>query len=141
MQWRLGAARRIQALIFLLSHRLDASRHFLTDFDKFRTVSDIYTLRINLEVKFLLKILINLTFSTLIKYLTLWSCSHLKTLHITDAFKKEEPMALFNLPLHHWLRSFFTSCPTVKNLKHNMLKVANIREKPVAFLSLLLSPH
>ena len=32
MQWRLGAARRIQALIFLLSHRLDASRHFLANF-------------------------------------------------------------------------------------------------------------
>ena len=32
MQWRLGAARRIQALPFLLSHKLDASRHFLANF-------------------------------------------------------------------------------------------------------------
>ena len=31
MQWRLGAARRIQALIFLLGHRLDASRHFFAN--------------------------------------------------------------------------------------------------------------
>ena len=32
MQWRLGVARRIQALIFLLSHRLEPSRHFLANF-------------------------------------------------------------------------------------------------------------
>ena len=32
MWWRLGVARRIQALIFLLIHKLDASRHFLANF-------------------------------------------------------------------------------------------------------------
>ena len=32
MQWMLGAARCIQALIFLFRHRLDASRHFLASF-------------------------------------------------------------------------------------------------------------
>ena len=76
MQWWLGVARRIQALIFLLSHWLDASRHFLANFlvilnciwhlnftDFFR--SESFALDSNNKPS------PNLFFSSLIKYLTL----------------------------------------------------------------------
>ena len=78
MQWRLGAARCIQALIFLFSHRLDASRHFLANFlvifDHIRHLSFTECFGgkgVALDYNNDLQTLSNFSFFSFIRYLTL----------------------------------------------------------------------
>ena len=106
MQWRLGVTRRIQALLFLLSRRLDTSRHSLVNFLVISghiwhlNFTDCFGGGFALDFKNDLhcKLSPN-SFSFPIIYFTLGHISHLQMLYITNVSSEEE-QALFNLPLH-----------------------------------------
>ena len=87
MQWRLSAARCIQAFISLLIHRL-----------AIWNMSDMRTSLIVMETMFLFQISItahkpfpNLYVFSFIRYLSLGCVLHLQTLYITNDPSKEEP--------------------------------------------------
>ena len=106
MQQRLGAAKHIQALIFLLSSKLDASWYFLANFlvilnrilhlnftDGFGEKS--LTLDSDNGLQILSKPLLFLFYQVFL----LGSSSHLQTLYITNSSSEEEPRQF--LICHH----------------------------------------
>ena len=99
MQWRLGAARRIQALIFSTqsqARRIQAlfSKIF-SDFGPYLTFkrhSSFRKKKVQLQIPITAyKSSSKLYFSSLIRYLALGQVSHLQTLYITNVFSEEEP--------------------------------------------------
>ena len=108
MWWRLGMARRIQALIFLLSHRLDTSRHFSANFlvilDHIRLLSSTdcfggkcFALNPNNSLQILSKPLVFLS------YQVFFTRTHIALANAVyhQCLQRRRPQALFNLPLHH----------------------------------------
>ena len=101
MEWRLDSARLIQALIFLLRQRLDASRHFLANF--LVILDDILHLNFTdcfWRQRFCFKFQKtaykpspNFSFSSFISYLTL---GRISPMHLA-----KKAQALFDLQLHH----------------------------------------
>ena len=107
MQWRLGAAKGIQALIFVLSHRLDSSRHFSANFfvisnrirllnstDCFR--GECFALDSNNSVQIFSKPL------AFLSHQVFFTQTHIPLANAVQCFQRRRAQALFNLPLHYW---------------------------------------
>ena len=108
MQWRLGAARRIWALNFLLSRRLNASRHFLANFlvvvDYFLHLNftDCFggkglALDSNNDLQILFKPLLLLSHQ--VSYIRMCIAPANAVYH--QCLQCRSVQVLFNLPIHH----------------------------------------
>ena len=141
-------ARHIQALIFLLSHRLGTSRHFsansLVISDHIRLLnptdcfgSECFALDANNRLYY--RSFPNFQFLSLIKYFLLGCISHLQRLYITNVFSEEEPRFFL---IYRYITAYMKSNHITCYLQLNMVcstpyYLLNAHSVPHIYISLI----